>query len=896
MNTISAILGKKFSAFSVSVLLLTCVTYGQIQNFSTARMVNGSTTEQVLDMTISLHRAWADLTPELRAQYEEVIGHCADAVYEMSNGGHLLGKIRIFCDSKFNNAADVIWEANLHPNSHLNGFTTSSNRRIAMADVFSGYDISGDAVDRQEAGYTLAHEIGHYVYSLFDEYVINAGDVAVVPSVMNYQWSAPVANFQWLNFSTSNNIGDVTKTMQGRYYGISAWDLLVQDPTLDPSAALLYTGTTRIQYPVLNDRAPTAANTWIAPNGTNYTWMSVQLPATRARDSLRVIWMGSTIDIDLVLDKSGSMTGTPIEDVKIASKAFIEALLRFSTNMQLTPSIGLTAFATVPDNPSTYPMTILTSANIGMINDKIDAMTASGNTAMYDACLVSNDKLTSYSGSNSTRICMLLTDGEENYSVVTNPQQVINAFVDENIPIYTFGYGSGASHSNCIELSEGTQGTFYANLTDIGEITDEWLRIFDNAADIQYAKDASFNVDAGLDFVIDPSVSACVVQVIYGLTSASATCTFTITDNNNAIVPTTVHIIPLGSSFPREEIALISIDREAIDAASAGNWKCNVTASGLTSMELNGTVKLKGKETGTYSLTITDFGKGNYTYPQPMHLTAAVGNSGLISGINVVAQLISPSEAISDIPMYDDGTNGDGVANDGIYTAVYSGYTENGQYQFKVNVNNASGMGYYAVEGVEYAIDQSGVNVKPDIMPVDHNFTREARTIIHVTGYDHSVIDQIMGFEDVSKWQFVFGTSGTLSNSDVVTGGSLSLQVEGNGWQQIKSVDINTEELPAITNKLAFDLFIGNNQPEQYWIGQVQLYINCPSANIDNQFIGIGELTGHPLGQFSTFTFDLPANIIDVMNGNHSDMSFSIAINTNYGSGPYYFDSLRFVP
>lgn len=80
MNTISAILGKKFSAFSVSVLLLTCVTYGQIQNFSTARMVNGSTTEQVLDMTISLHRAWADLTPELRAQYEEVIGHCADAV------------------------------------------------------------------------------------------------------------------------------------------------------------------------------------------------------------------------------------------------------------------------------------------------------------------------------------------------------------------------------------------------------------------------------------------------------------------------------------------------------------------------------------------------------------------------------------------------------------------------------------------------------------------------------------------------------------------------------------------------------------------------------------------------------------------------------------------------
>lgn len=896
MNNFSAIFDKRFSILSAGVLLSTSLTFAQIQNFSAARMVDGSTTEQVLDLTISLHQAWADLTPELRAQYEEVIGHWADGVYEMSNGGHLLGNIRIFSDSRFNNAADVIWEADLWPNSHLNGFTTNPNRRIAMSDAFSGYDITGNAQDRQDAGYTLAHETGHYVYSLRDEYVINSGDVAVSPSIMNSQWNAPTANFQWLNFSTSNNIGDVTKTNQGRTWGISAWELLVQDPSLDPPASLANTGTARIQYPVLNGRAPSAANTWVAPNGTNYTWMSVQLPATRARDSLRVIWMGNTIDIDLVLDKSGSMAGQPIEDVKTASKAFINALLDFSTNMQLTPSIGLTAFSTYPDNPSTYPITLLTSANISMVNGIIDAMTASGTTAMYDACLVSNTKLTSYSSNNSTRLCMLLTDGEENSSVVTDPDQVIAPFVNANIPIYTFGYGSGASHQNCIQLSEGTNGLFYSNLTNIGRITEEWLRIFDNTADIQYAKDASFNVTSGLDFVMDPSVSACVIQVIYGLTSASSTCSFTITDNNNVIVPSTVHIIPLGSSFPREEIALISINSAAINAAVAGNWKCNVTASGLTSMDLNGTVKLKGKETGTYSLTISDLGKGNYTYPQPMNLTASVGNSGLISGINVVAQLTSPSGAISNVAMYDDGTNGDGVANDGIYTANYSGYTENGQYQFKVHVDNASETGYYAVEGVEYSQHQSGIYNTPETKPVSDNFAREGRIVIHVTGYEQSMIDQIMGFEDVTKWQFVFGTSGTLSSSSEATGGLLSIHIEGNGWQQIKSVDINTEELPTVTSKLAFDLYIGDNQPNQYWVGQVQLFINCPSANIDNQYIGLGELSGQTLGQFSTFTFNLPPNVISVMNGNHSDLSFSIGINTNYGSGPYYFDSMRFIP
>jgi uncharacterized protein YegL len=65
--------------------------------------------------------------------------------------------------------------------------------------------------------------------------------------------------------------------------------------------------------------------------------------------------MGNSVDIDLVLDKSGSMAGQPIEDVKTASKAFVDAVLDFSTNMQLTPSVGLTAFSSTVDIPATYP-------------------------------------------------------------------------------------------------------------------------------------------------------------------------------------------------------------------------------------------------------------------------------------------------------------------------------------------------------------------------------------------------------------------------------------------------------------------------------------------------------------------------------------------------------------
>jgi uncharacterized protein with von Willebrand factor type A (vWA) domain len=162
--------------------------------------------------------------------------------------------------------------------------------------------------------------------------------------------------------------------------------------------------------------------------------------------------MGNTIDVDMILDKSGSMDGKPLEDVKIAAKAFVTAIDNFSTTMQLVPSIGITAFSTTPDSPPTYQLSPLTPASISQVTGIIDAIVSGGSTAIYDACLVSVNKLKLYSSSNSMRLSMLLTDGEENASNEKIVANVIKPFVDESIPLYTFGYGDGASHLNCIDL------------------------------------------------------------------------------------------------------------------------------------------------------------------------------------------------------------------------------------------------------------------------------------------------------------------------------------------------------------------------------------------------------------------------------------------------------------
>ncbi|HEX3019972.1 MAG TPA: M6 family metalloprotease domain-containing protein [Chitinispirillaceae bacterium] len=167
--------------------------------------------------------------------------------------------------------------------------------------------------------------------------------------------------------------------------------------------------------------------------------------------------------------------------------------------------------------------------------------------------------------------------------------------------------------------------------------------------------------------------------------------------------------------------------------------------------------------------------------------------------------------------------------------------------------------------------------------------------IVVISSTHIDTTDLVMGFENANLWHFIYGTSGTLTdNSYNTTEGDNSMQVGGNNWQQFQSVNLNTDDINATSSNLKVDIFVGNTQPNPWWIGQVQLYVNCPSAGINNQAIGSAELTGLTRGMFSTVSFNLPANVTNVLNGSHNDFSFSFSLNTNWGSGPYFFDNMRF--
>lgn len=156
-----------------------------------------------------------------------------------------------------------------------------------------------------------------------------------------------------------------------------------------------------------------------------------------------------------------------------------------------------------------------------------------------------------------------------------------------------------------------------------------------------------------------------------------------------------------------------------------------------------------------------------------------------------------------------------------------------------------------------------------------------------------AIASHVMGFEDASKWQLIAG-NGILSNNGTMSTLGTSMEISGNGWQQIRSSSFSTTCLNNIDNTLSMDLFVGLNQPNPYWIGEIQLYVHCPSANIYNQYIGQTMLDNMNIGAFNEVTFTLPPDVINLITSDHTDFSWSIALSTNPGSGPYYVDNMRF--
>ena len=105
-----------------------------------------------------------------------------------------------------------------------------------------------------------------------------------------------------------------------------------------------------------------------------------------------------------------------------------------------------------------------------------------------------------------------------------------------------------------------------------------------------------------------------------------------------------------------------------------------------------------------------------------------------------------------------------------------------------------------------------------------------------------STNEAILGFEDSTAWSVTQGTIPPPTPSSEHTEGAFSLAVNPSGYGVLASPPFAV--LSGLTGAISYDLFVPSAQANPYWFGATQLYVNCPSRNIFNAFVGQVELTG----------------------------------------------------
>ena len=665
-------------------------------------------------------------------KFEKKIEEFADAVFQMTNGKHKIGKVTIFRDGDQANNTDVQWKENCTdsdptttapgPRANPSGFGVAG-ARIYFCTNWEGAPRLMDTP--KGAGFTLAHEWGHYTYGIYDEYVANCGqtpetncviffprstDTASSPSIMNGQWTAVSGSQDWLEVSTlgvepyaTQADGD-DKNGQARVFGENGWATLTRDPATDPRNSFL---PTRTQY--TNLVAPTAPN------------LIVNDDESTARSELDIIWAGNQV-AELMIDTSGSMSGTPISNAKTAASLLVG---------QLTPgenAVGVGRFTS--SATQVFAITDIPDPDTGVrsgAQTAIAAFSAGGGTDIEDAALTALAQVQGFQGGTRPSVVYLLTDGQSSVNQTT----VINAYTAAKVPLVTFGFGSGVNAGLLQSLANGTGGQYFFSPTTLAQIQQAFVAAnaaFSSSVVVQSTTAAATASTTDVrNVTLDSSLATAAINVSFA--GAVTDVSLRLLDGTGA---------DTGAAFTCNAGAEVSCDAE-VDVTTLGAGQYGVEVVNNTSSNIDVSVLVSGTPSDFESYDIAvEF--NNVNYPQSFAIEATVTDGPAITGLDVTATVTKPDSSTVNLPLLDDGKNSDRLADDGTYTADVP-YDMDGTYTAVVTAENTSGNAQTTFTATAISVDENGNGVTPTPTNITEMFTRVAVTNAAVTGVapdDHS--------------------------------------------------------------------------------------------------------------------------------------------------------------
>jgi hypothetical protein len=383
----------------------------------------------------------------------EFFNQVSRILHDLTDGTHSIDRVLFSTNSMGGGDADI-W---IHPNGNV--WPNSTGARLWFPT--ESLDVSQDFMMYATI---LAHELCHYLYDLRDEYnnldstVVCQGNINTEASIME--------GYGWDNYTRWTNTS-------GNDY--ATWAAFWADFTA--GKAVLHLGQPS-EFCHAGNHNANANNNQNNLNGKQSCWTYVANDAHHNNIPYGLNVPGAAgpataqpvpappnsvctelIPVQrfmLVLDRSGSMAGAKIDQLKVGANFWVDYVNPGEELGIVTYSTTPTLDATKSEAPSD-PTTAMNWRNTR--HTTVDAIIAGGVTAIGDALRIGlNDIIAG--GRASSQVMILFTDGLQNWGTET-AEQVLPDLVATGVRVYTIGLGTDQDPVLLANIATTTGGTYF---------------------------------------------------------------------------------------------------------------------------------------------------------------------------------------------------------------------------------------------------------------------------------------------------------------------------------------------------------------------------------------------------------------------------------------------------
>jgi hypothetical protein len=651
----------------------------------------------------------------------EVFQVASDILVDSTDGQHSFGKISIINNSEASDQAEF-W---IHPQG-LSGARANANTggygfRGRHVNLFYGTNFV--QADTYGNGLIVVHEFAHLAYNVLDEYYSrriknpNGGEeielAAHCPVLA--ERNNPTLNYCLMDDFTK---GVRTYNATSGLYSVNEFCVASNHDKPEPNnIAEGYDTSQSLQHK--------NQSCWETMASLDKKWrlsLLDGLPQDAAPPPAPPVIFDTacsaqTQKIVLLLDHSGSMTiDKRLEFSKLAANRFIQFL-------NGGESLGIVSFSTTAS--VNFPLTQLnnsTSRDNAMA--AVNSLVANGATNISDGLLTALSQLTSQGDCpGCEKTIILLSDGDNNVGLP--PESVIAALQNAGVNVVAVTLGSNISTPGEISLkniANQTEGRYIraANLQTLMEL---FVNLSSGLGGYKGVSFAPQLISSGQIREIPVLVETGAASTNFGviITDQMDNVTLSLRKPSGGIITENNGPNVVFSAEPNSRLFKVT-------APEPGTWSITVSAGSIRTGNVD--VFAYTQHDGTDLFVWIDDDKVYSTESVKVQATPTFEGRSIV-GSSLTGTVVRPDASQVPITLFDDGSasSGDNAASDGVYTALFNNYNNDGTYTFKLKYDNFDGK-FYAGERIP---DEDGV-VEDLPQPTVPRSTRIASATAIVSG------------------------------------------------------------------------------------------------------------------------------------------------------------------